>query len=231
MRMPIPQAALAGLALMLALTASPAAAVTYASTVTLNFGGIKFGVVGLTPSQVNIALDNMIYATPIDLSVDLEPGASATLTLGLLRWERFSVTGSTGGFFGLGIATSGGAFPSFSANPQTVIFENFPQSPRLLNLPVSIFDISPILPPGLTLTSLQWRPAAGSPTSSQYSAGLGWRPTPDGAGRIFEGLELVGDFHAAGTAGAIPEPATWALLIGGFALTGVALRRRQPISV
>ncbi len=30
--------------------------------------------------------------------------------------------------------------------------------------------------------------------------------------------------------GAVPEPATWALLLGGFAMTGVALRRRTAIA-
>lgn len=28
---------------------------------------------------------------------------------------------------------------------------------------------------------------------------------------------------------AVPEPAAWALLIGGFAMTGVAMRRRNPV--
>ncbi len=31
--------------------------------------------------------------------------------------------------------------------------------------------------------------------------------------------------------GAVPEPATWALLIGGFAMTGAAMRRRRPVAL
>lgn len=34
----------------------------------------------------------------------------------------------------------------------------------------------------------------------------------------------------AGSAAAVPEPGTWALLIAGFALTGLAARRRQQVS-
>jgi hypothetical protein len=33
------------------------------------------------------------------------------------------------------------------------------------------------------------------------------------------------------TAGAIPEPGTWALMIGGFGLAGVALRRRRVVAL
>lgn len=37
-------------------------------------------------------------------------------------------------------------------------------------------------------------------------------------------------FIEADTTGHIPEPATWALLIGGFGATGVALRRRRALA-
>lgn len=36
--------------------------------------------------------------------------------------------------------------------------------------------------------------------------------------------------NAAGTLAAVPEPATWALMIGGFMATGVMLRRRRTIA-
>ena len=38
-------------------------------------------------------------------------------------------------------------------------------------------------------------------------------------------VEMTGSANAS--TGAVPEPSTWALLIGGFGLTGVALRRRR----
>jgi hypothetical protein len=43
-----------------------------------------------------------------------------------------------------------------------------------------------------------------------------------------------GDFGSkgfSGPSGAVPEPATWALMIGGFSLAGVALRRRRSLTV
>lgn len=40
------------------------------------------------------------------------------------------------------------------------------------------------------------------------------------------------NFNAAGPAtGAVPEPATWAMLIIGFCLVGAAMRRRKPAAV
>ncbi len=43
-------------------------------------------------------------------------------------------------------------------------------------------------------------------------------------------LVFVGKFDTPGIA-AIPEPASWALMIGGFGLTGATLRRRRTASV
>jgi len=39
-----------------------------------------------------------------------------------------------------------------------------------------------------------------------------------------------GTFSAA-VSGAVPEPATWAMMIAGFGMTGAALRRRQTVKV
>jgi len=36
-----------------------------------------------------------------------------------------------------------------------------------------------------------------------------------------------GDFYVTAGTGAVPEPATWAMMIGGFALAGAAMRRRS----
>ena len=37
------------------------------------------------------------------------------------------------------------------------------------------------------------------------------------------------EFHTADTAGAVPEPSTWTMLIVGFGAVGYSLRRRRPL--
>ncbi|MBO9574457.1 MAG: CHRD domain-containing protein [Sphingobium sp.] len=41
---------------------------------------------------------------------------------------------------------------------------------------------------------------------------------------VFPGGEIRGFFSA------VPEPASWSLMIGGFALSGAALRRRHRVA-
>jgi hypothetical protein len=38
------------------------------------------------------------------------------------------------------------------------------------------------------------------------------------------------DFGSNGFAGRVPEPASWALLVAGFGLTGAAIRRRRALA-
>lgn len=45
----------------------------------------------------------------------------------------------------------------------------------------------------------------------------------------FDNIDVVIDNVSINSAGAVPEPATWALLLGGFALIG-AVRRRQRLA-
>jgi len=39
----------------------------------------------------------------------------------------------------------------------------------------------------------------------------------------------IGDFYTTVAAGAVPEPAAWAMMIAGFGLVGASLRRRKPL--
>lgn len=58
--------------------------------------------------------------------------------------------------------------------------------------------------------------------SNEESNWFGYAPHP-----VFGGDFGVRIF---GTSGAVPEPASWGLMIAGFALTGVALRRRRVLA-
>lgn len=68
--------------------------------------------------------------------------------------------------------------------------------------------------------------AVGSFDLTESEARSGIATTPDVAS------DYATDFSAFGTvtingAGAVPEPATWAMMIGGFGMVGGAMRRRQ----
>ena len=61
-------------------------------------------------------------------------------------------------------------------------------------------------------------------------AGGGCSGNPSAIGLRLEGIE-IGDPRTGvtliGSAAAVPEPASWALMIAGFGLTGAAMRRRR----
>jgi hypothetical protein len=50
-------------------------------------------------------------------------------------------------------------------------------------------------------------------------------------GPVFDFSRTVSDGEAVGVLSAAPEPATWALMIGGFGLAGAMLRRRRAFEV
>ena len=45
-------------------------------------------------------------------------------------------------------------------------------------------------------------------------------------GAIHTGVNVIGQFVSGAT---VPEPATWGLMVGGFGLAGVAMRRRRTM--
>ena len=52
--------------------------------------------------------------------------------------------------------------------------------------------------------------------------------TSDTAGKTYEGVFLsIGNISYSLTDGAVPEPASWAMMIGGMGMVGAAMRRRK----
>ncbi len=90
---------------------------------------------------------------------------------------------------------------------------------------------------GGTNLALFQNPAVGSSihfycASTGFCGGNGSLPAEsinpyDSFSPIYEGRE--GDLVIATAAGGVPEPATWALMIGGFGLAGASLRRRRAV--
>ena len=87
-------------------------------------------------------------------------------------------------------------------------------------IPISYFTTAY---PGLNFAPGQQFAVAGGPVTLRLSQSFGYSV----AGGATYGPDRLGTVTLAG---AVPEPASWALLIAGFAMTGVALRRR-PVSV
>lgn len=53
------------------------------------------------------------------------------------------------------------------------------------------------------------------------------RPTSNGYVEFYDARMSIRSIEVSSAAGSVPEPASWALLIGGFGLSGAALRRRR----
>lgn len=69
-------------------------------------------------------------------------------------------------------------------------------------------------------------------TGPAESAGLKFTPGDSFGIIAFSDGQLIGEGAATfSPAGTVPEPATWALLITGFGLTGAMQRRRRPAAV
>jgi hypothetical protein len=84
-----------------------------------------------------------------------------------------------------------------------------------------------------------WTTTFLSPTSVRFDAPVGDRLDPGDTFSLLIGLtrpvnpqtfSFTGTWSDGLSASAVPEPASWALMIGGFGLAGAALRRRNRMA-
>jgi len=73
--------------------------------------------------------------------------------------------------------------------------------------------------------------SGGSPLTAQYQAlGAQWAADHAGYNSYANGIYDVDGHHQGFVLGGVPEPSTWALMIGGFGLAGAMLRRRRSLA-
>ena len=83
---------------------------------------------------------------------------------------------------------------------------------------------------GVSNQNFFYNEGGGSPFSQEGFTGIDGTQGGDTGNSVIPRLELIGE-PGAGGVGAVPEPASWAMMITGFGLAGATLRRRRPVPV
>ncbi len=192
------------LAVAAAISAAPAAAVQVVGIATP--GGNVAGVFAAGPGvlQIDVALNAF---APVTFDLEIEAGDANGIGFDAVVDVFTGVTlGANLGY--LGVSLVGG--PTFATVGDVTAF-------------FSTADVT--VAPGQNAVGIRFLPEGEG-----FGLELG---SPAGTGVDFliaPGLLAAGDrFQLVLNPGAVPEPGTWAMLIAGFGLVGLAMRRRARI--
>lgn len=211
--------------------------VSATTTSTLDFEGAICGVSGAAACGAGSQIGSS-YGSTADVAVSYQSRTATTLI------NDFALFWTTGYGDIANVAYSSGALlrviftPASNFEVRLVSFDAgcflFRQSCQ--SLPWSLTSLSPISSDpndGSVINSGTATPL--QLVADKVTVNSNWSVTPlvfdFGPDSFNGGLDnVVFQSRAVGTGGVVPEPASWAMLIGGFGMVGAALRRRRAIT-
>jgi hypothetical protein len=208
----------------LALSAVP----TTAMTTVLDFSGDICGMLGNEPCEngVRIAQYGSTANVAVTWSTRSIAGNGEVVENSVVYWETgyADLVGSVYAIGSVGEARLVVA-PGFTLTLDSVKVGGYPNSDRTSEIRVYDLDydllmIQPMTFPGESALTV----ALGQSSTT----GLVFQWGPDAVFGGIDDLTFTVRPNQVGP-GPIPEPATWAMLIAGFGLTGAALRRRRVV--
>jgi hypothetical protein len=170
-------------------------------------------IVGNVATGSNMSLATFNGGSGNTVSFDIRYGQSGTqYVAGILGY-------GTGDNYFIKIQDNGsGAFDTFA------FYDGNNGGGFISGLSSSFTEASVIISYTGTLATLKITPLGGALQTYNYD--YGFAPTGTGIGLGFFGTATADNF---GTGGAVPEPASWAMLVTGFGLAGAAMRRRRAM--
>jgi hypothetical protein len=174
----------------------------------------------ITPVLTSVAAEGSNYRYTYQVTLDSDQG--------LINGSKISIFDFAG--FAGGLTTSN---PSFVAGTELLTLGQltppaFSDDPTILNL-IMTWAGGPFQSSGGPFPEVHFTLSALSKYATAQFDGFSSTAVKNNGLSVGQRTDNVGPVSVPVIAG-IPEPATWALMIGGFAMTGVAVRRRRSMA-
>lgn len=211
-------------AALAAVASSPVSA-----AVIINFDNVNTSQNVLFASSTNVAAQNLVAATN-----QSQTAVTFSNTLGLFANAsgQSSTTSSSDGLFGLTSVTiaNGSVFSTASFNLAGIAGPPPPTEATSVFVEALGLSGNVIGSNTLTLGGEGENRIGLSGTMGELFTGFRVTLAPTGGGVDSLSQVRLGGVAARPTA-AVPEPATWAMMLIGFAFLGAAMRRKQPVTL